>query len=614
MPPAVSPPGLAQGLIVRHAFAFWNHTHPCHPCAEDSRLRAPCEVRRGDSRTRCTFGAPHMIHDALRIALQQALATAGLPQPPGGIVLEPPKHRDHGDWATPVAMAVAKQAGRKNPREVAGEIQAALEAAEVAHLAAGGDRRSRLRQPLPRPDLAPGRAAPVVDEADRYGTSDALAGRRINLEFVSANPTGPLHAGGGRWVAVGDAIANLLAAQGAEVHREYYLNDAGNQLGTFRDSLYARYQGESPPEDGYQGQYLVDMAAQLRAELGDDVDARRRVRVGLPEHRGGAPGGPRPHRRALRHLVLGAHVARTRRSRATCSQTSTTRGVTYENDGAQWLRATDFGDNRDRVLVRSDGTTTYLCNDLAYHRDKFARGFTHLIDIWGADHHGQVKSLQAGMQALGFPPGEPEILLGQFVKLVKHGQEVRISKRTGQHHHARRHPRRGRSRRRAHDVPPAGHRLAADVRSRRRHCAVDGEPRLLRAVRARAHRVDRTARPRRRVSHVGRSSRVDLSLLTHEREEELLRALAVYPERRRRGGRDARAAEGHHVGARLRARVPRLLPRLPGALVGRRGAHPGAAVAHRGVPHRAGQRARPARRARARRDGAPRRRRREPDA
>ena len=271
----------------------------------------------------------------------------------------------------------------------------------------------------------------VVAAGDRYGHGHALEGLRINLEFVSANPTGPLHAGGGRWVAVGDALANLLAAQGAVVHREYYLNDAGNQLDTFAASLMARYEGREPPEDGYQGQYLVDMAARMRAELGDGVTAEQAREWGYRDNLQTLQEDLGPDRRALRHLVLRAHAARGGQRRSACSTTCGHAASSYERDGATWLRATDFGDQRDRVLVKSDGSTTYLCNDLAYHRDKFDRGWEHLIDIWGADHHGQVKSLQAGMEALGYPEGEPEVLLGQLVKLMQGGEPVRISKRTG---------------------------------------------------------------------------------------------------------------------------------------------------------------------------------------
>ncbi|MFI5048129.1 MAG: arginine--tRNA ligase, partial [Acidimicrobiia bacterium] len=270
----------------------------------------------------------------------------------------------------------------------------------------------------------------VVVTGERYGHGRALEGNRINLEFVSANPTGPLHAGGGRWVAVGDALANLLAAQAAVVHREYYLNDAGNQLDTFGASLMARYRGEAPPEDGYQGAYVVEMADRMRGELGDSVTEEQAREWGY-----------RDAVRALQEDLarIGVHFDTWYSERTLHEAGQVARalddlrasGVVYEQDGATWLRATDFGDARDRVLVKSDGSTTYLCNDIAYHRDKFERGWEHLIDIWGADHHGQVKSLQAGMEALGYPSGEPEVLLGQLVKLERGGELVRLSRRAG---------------------------------------------------------------------------------------------------------------------------------------------------------------------------------------
>ncbi len=269
----------------------------------------------------------------------------------------------------------------------------------------------------------------------------------------------------------------------------------------------------------------------------------------------------------------------------------TAKGFVYENDGARWLRSTDFGDQRDRVLVRSDGSTTYLCNDLAYHRDKFRRGFTHLIDIWGADHHGQVKSLQSGMEALGFDAGEPEIILGQFVKVVKDGQDVSMSKRDRQHHHARRHPRRGRSRRRAHDVPVAGHRHRADVRPRRRDRAVAGEPRVLRAVRARAHRVDRAQGRERRASCAQPLAEVDLSLLVHEREDELLRALANYPDAIHEAA-EVRAPQKVSTWVRDFAGEFHGFYRDCKVLSDDAALDAGAAVAHRGVPDRARERAR----------------------
>jgi arginyl-tRNA synthetase len=374
-------------------------------------------------------GETAVIRDLLLAAVHHALDGCGYPVPPAGIELTPPKDPANGDFTTNVALQLAKLVGRP-PREVAARLAEELERERPANLerveVAGPGFLNLFLAPTWLHDVL--RA--VVARGEAYGHGHALAGQRINLEFVSANPTGPLHAGGARWVAVGDALANLLAAQGAEVHREYYLNDAGNQLDTFAASLMARYEGAEPPEDGYHGQYLVEMAARLRAELGDHVtlDAAREW-------------GYRENVRTLQDDLgrIGVHFD-TWFSERTLHESGAVarvlddlraRGVVDESDGAVWLRATDFGDQRDRVLVKSDGATTYLCNDLAYHRSKFERGWEHLIDIWGADHHGQVKSLQSGIEALGHPAGEPEVLLGQLVKLMKDGKEVRISKRTG---------------------------------------------------------------------------------------------------------------------------------------------------------------------------------------
>jgi arginyl-tRNA synthetase len=367
-------------------------------------------------------------HD-LVAALHRALRDAGLPDPAGGIVVDPSRQRDHGDFASPVAMQLARQV-RTAPPELAARIKAALDADLPAHVSSVEVAAPGFLNFTLAPSWLGAVLRDVVAAGDRYGDGDALAGLRVNLEFVSANPTGPLHAGGGRWVAVGDAIANLLASQGAVVHREYYLNDAGAQLDKFRDSLHARYRGERPPDDGYLGDYLVEMAQRMRAELGDDVTPERACEWGYADVVA-----------SLRDDLgrIGVHFdtwfsERTLHERGAVDavlQQLRTRGHTYEADGATWLRSTAFGDARDRVLIRSDGSTTYLCNDLAYHLDKFARGWQHLVDIWGADHHGQVRSLQAGLEALGHPAGEPEVLLGQMVKLVRDGVEVRLSKRAG---------------------------------------------------------------------------------------------------------------------------------------------------------------------------------------
>ena len=368
-----------------------------------------------------------MIRDHLLDAVRAALSTAGFPEPAGGIALEPPKHREHGDWSTNVALQVAHAAG-VTPVEAAERLQAALLEARPPHLAGVEIARGFLNFSI-APSGFHDVLRVVVERGDHWGRSRELEGERINLEFVSANPTGPLHAGGGRWVAVGDALANVLAAQGAEVHREYYLNDAGSQLDAFGASLVARYEGREPPDDGYQGAYLIDLAVRLRAELGDHVTEEQAREWGYHQIV-----------RELRDDLgrIGVHFdtwfsERTLHERGDVTAVLddlSARGETYERDGARWLRTTAYGDSRDRVLVKSDGSTTYLCNDLAYHRDKLARGWGHLIDIWGADHHGQVKSLQAGLAALGHAD-EPEVVLGQLVKLLKGGQLVRMSRRAG---------------------------------------------------------------------------------------------------------------------------------------------------------------------------------------
>jgi arginyl-tRNA synthetase len=371
-----------------------------------------------------------VIRDQLLAAVHAALDAAGLPAPEGGVELAPPTDpRQKADFTTNVALQLAKPLAAK-PRDLAAKLVEALDAERPSHVdrveVAGPGFVNLYLSPTWLHEVL--RA--VVAHGERYGHGTLYAGERINLEFVSLNPTGPVHAGGGRWIAVGDAIANLLAAQGAEVHREYYLNDAGVQLDTFAASLHARYEGRPVPEDGYQGAYLVDLASQLRDARGEGVT--------IDEAR---EWGYQAMVASIRADLdrIGVHFdtwfsERTLHERgevAAVLDDLRGRGVVDEADGATWLRTSDYGDTRDRVLVKSDGSATYLLADLAYHRNKFARGFTHLIDIWGADHHGQVKSLQSGMEALGFPPGEPEVLLGQLVKLQRGGAAVRLSKRTG---------------------------------------------------------------------------------------------------------------------------------------------------------------------------------------
>jgi arginyl-tRNA synthetase len=470
-----------------------------------------------------------VIADTLTHALRGALAAAGLPEPEGGPTLEPTARREHGDFQTNVALRLAKTVGQP-PREVAARIAEALEAAAPAHL-----ERTEIAGPgFINLFLSSGWLHDVLREvvtADGgYGRGSALAGSRINLEFVSANPTGPLHAGGGRWVAVGDALANVLAAQGAVVHREYYLNDAGNQLDTFARSLMARYRGEEPPEDGYHGQYLVDMAARLRAELGDDVDEATAREWGYGV--------------VLTSLKddlarIGVHFdtwfsERTLHERGDVPEVLAQlvdSGHTYDKDGATWLASEALGDQRDRVLVKGDGSTTYLANDLAYHRDKMRRGWTHLIDIWGADHHGQVKSLQTGLQAIGIGTAEapePEIILGQLVKLERGGELVRISKRAGNVITLADI---------LDEVDPDVCRLTFLLQGIDTAQTFDLDVVTSQSMENPVYYVQyahaRVASIARRAVDAGvvraPLADVDLSVLTHERELDLLRALAEYP-------------------------------------------------------------------------------------
>ncbi len=365
-------------------------------------------------------------------ALRAALSAAGYPEPHGGAAIEPAQRREFGDYQSNVALRIAKPVGEP-PRRIAERLAAALEAAPPAHL----DRVEVAGPGFLNFHLAPSWLHAVLRETvaagGAFGHGSALAGARVNLEFVSANPTGPLHAGGGRWVAVGDAVANLLASQGAEVHREYYLNDAGNQLDVFARSLLARYRGEDPPDDGYRGEYLVEMAARLRAERGDGVTLEEAREWGYHDVVGQLRSDM--ERIGVRFDTwFSERLLHERGDVEAVLRDLDGAGMTYEADGARWLRSEQLGDQRDRVLVKSDGSVTYLAADLAYHRDKVARGWTHLIDIWGADHHGQVASLQAGLRALGIGTAdapEPEIILGQLVRLERGGETVRLSKRTG---------------------------------------------------------------------------------------------------------------------------------------------------------------------------------------
>jgi len=442
-------------------------------------------------------------------------------EPPAPIGLERPARREHGDWSSNVALATAKAAGRK-PRELADEIVKILEEDRPPHVAAvevagPGFVNFRLHDSWLHDVLRQ-----VVQEGEQtYGRHDVGKGTRVNLEFVSTNPTGPVHAGGGRWAAYGASLGNLLERCGYAPHREFYLNDRGVQMQLFADSLAARKAGGPVPAEGYQGQYVADWAA----EMPDGVDAfewgYERVKEDVRESlaRMGVEFDTWFSERSM--VASGAIEATLEELRQ--------RGVVYEADGAVWLRTTEYGDDKDRVLVKSDGEPTYVLPDIAYHRDKFARGFQRLIDVWGADHHGHAVRLKAGVRALGLDADELEIILGQFVTLMRGGQEVRLSKRAGDVVTLAEV---------LDEVGPDAARLTFLLQSIDTKQVFDID--LVRSQ-AMENPVFYVQYAHARISSIGRVAaerglerrpleEVDLSLLTHERELDVLRSLAELPD------------------------------------------------------------------------------------
>jgi arginyl-tRNA synthetase len=379
-----------------------------------------------------------MAVDKLQAEIERALREMGVAEP--AVALERPRNPEHGDWATNVALTLAKPL-RKAPRQIADEL------AERIDHAAAGIRSAEVAGPgfinfrLSSDYLVDGLMR-IVREGDAYGRSDAGAGQPVNVEFVSANPTGPLHIGHGRQAALGDAVAELLAWAGWAVHREYYYNDAGEQINKLTRSVWARYQQavgmDVPfPEDGYHGEYVREIAAELAAEHGDryagddSAEAMDAMRVfAVARLRGEQNRDLDGFRVRFDHYFLesslygsGAVEETIRRLRET--------GHVYEKDGAVWLRTTEFGDDKDRVMVKSTGFPTYFLPDVAYHVDKWERGFRRAINVQGSDHHGTVSRVRAGLQALGLPAGYPEYVLHQMVLVMRGGQEVKFSKRAG---------------------------------------------------------------------------------------------------------------------------------------------------------------------------------------
>jgi arginyl-tRNA synthetase len=368
-------------------------------------------------------------------AVRGAVAAGELPVPvPDTAVVERPRSREHGDYATNIALRLAKPAGRP-PREVAELIAARLRAhpgIAAADVAGPGFLNITLAS-----DALGRVAGEVVAAGAAYGRGDTLAGQKINLEFVSANPTGPLHLGAARWAAVGDSLARLLAATGADVTREYYFNDAGTQIDRFVGSLYAAATGQPTPADGYAGGYVAEIAAQVVAAVPGvlDLPAEKALEV---FHREGVELMFAEIKRSLADFgVLFDVFASERDLHASGALELAVRrlreqGQVYDADGAVWLRTSEFGDDKDRVLVRRDGRPTYFNADAAYYLDKRERGFDRCIYVLGADHHGYVGRLRAIAACFGDDPDQTvEVLIGQMVNLVSDGEPVRMSKRAG---------------------------------------------------------------------------------------------------------------------------------------------------------------------------------------
>ncbi len=358
---------------------------------------------------------------------------------PTTVHVERPRQREHGDWATNIAMQLGKKAGT-NPRAFAEELASRLKAAPgIAKVDVAGPGFLNITlDAAAAGELARG----IVDAGPAYGRSEALTGEKINLEFVSANPTGPIHIGGVRWAAVGDSLARVLQAAGADVTREYYFNDHGSQIDRFAQSLLARAMGQEAPEDGYGGQYISDIA---------DAVIAQEVAAGEPDPRTlPAAEAQEVFRSRGVELMFGEikgklhdfrvdfdvyfHEDSLHESGAVDRAVERLRelGHMFEADGALWLRTTDFGDDKDRVIIKSDGQGAYISGDLAYYLDKRERGFDRAIIMLGADHHGYIGRMMAMCAAFGDTPWvNLEILIGQMVNLVRNGEPVRMSKRAG---------------------------------------------------------------------------------------------------------------------------------------------------------------------------------------
>ncbi|MEU6191663.1 arginine--tRNA ligase [Nocardia sp. NPDC047038] len=378
---------------------------------------------------------PADLADLLRSTAAKVLVERGLDPAvlPDEVTVERPRNPEHGDYATNVAMQVAKRAGTK-PRDLATWLADALAAADgVAAAEVAGPGFLNIR-------LAASAQGAIIERVlaagAAYGTAETLKGTRINLEFVSANPTGPVHLGGTRWASVGDALGRILAAQGADVVREYYFNDHGAQIDRFAASLAAAATGAPTPENGYAGAYIGEIADKIVAANPDVLSKPEAERLELF--------------RAEGVELMFAHIRESLHDFGTdfdvyfnesslfasgaveqAVERLKNSGDLYEKDGAWWIASSEYGDDQDRVVIKSDGKAAYIAGDIAYFQDKRARGFDLCIYMLGADHHGYIGRLKAAAAAFGDDPATVEVLIGQMVNLLRDGVAVKMSKRAG---------------------------------------------------------------------------------------------------------------------------------------------------------------------------------------
>lgn len=379
-----------------------------------------------------------VIAGALRAAVSQGALALSEDQVPDAPHVERPRQREHGDWATNVALQLAKAAG-SNPRAVATDLADRLrQTPGIAKVDVAGPGFLNITVE----SAAAGQAAQVIVQAGaEYGRDQALAGTTVNLEFVSANPTGPIHIGGTRWAAVGDSMARIFEARGAKVIREYYFNDHGAQIDRFANSLLHAARGWDAPEDGYGGAYIHEIAAEVRQNEQaagrpdpvtlEDAEAQELFRARGVELMFTEIKQELAEFGVVFDVYYHEDSLHTSGAVAAALEELKTSGALYLADGAWWLRSTQFGDDKDRVVIKSDGNAAYIAGDIAYFRDKRQRGADLCIYLLGADHHGYVARLKAAAAALGDDPDRVEVVIGQLVNLVRDGAPMRMSKRAG---------------------------------------------------------------------------------------------------------------------------------------------------------------------------------------